>query len=185
LKTTWIDHHSWFIFRTLRVKRFLVWPSISLCLHEANGDSHRPNNVNFSHPWMASPATRSNNVQNVFTHPTHFASHYVLPIFSWSGLELKESISINGQWHIEQCATNSFIQCSTFQKSIGVKCITKINVSKTTNGTLVPCYSGLWVALWGKTLEHHKHWFCVDNLNRCVGGIMWKCVVVRSQVPMF
>ncbi len=64
--------------------------------HGANGDSHRPNNVNFSHPWMASPATSSNNVQNVPTHPMPFASHYVLPIFSWGGLEIKDIISING-----------------------------------------------------------------------------------------
>jgi hypothetical protein len=47
------------------------------CPHGANGDSHRPNNVNFS-----LPAIGSNNVQNVPTHPMPFASHYVLPIFS-------------------------------------------------------------------------------------------------------
>jgi hypothetical protein len=83
------------------------------CLHGENGDSHRPNNESFFHPWLASPATSSNNVQNVPTHPTPFASHYILPIFSWSGLELKEINSINGPWHIEQCTTNSFILCST------------------------------------------------------------------------
>jgi hypothetical protein len=64
--------------------------------HGANGDSHKLNNVNFSHLWMSSPTTGSNNVQNVPTHPMSFTSHYILPIFSQGGLELKEIIFING-----------------------------------------------------------------------------------------
>jgi hypothetical protein len=96
---------------------------------------------------MASLATNSNNVQNVPTHPTPFALHYILPIFLQGGLELKEIISINGQWHIEQCVTNFFIQCLTLQNNIRVKCITKINDFKTINRTLAPCYLAFWVGL--------------------------------------
>jgi hypothetical protein len=32
-------------------------------------------------------------------------------------------------------------------------------------------------------LENHKHWFCSDDLNRCIGGTSLKFVVAKLVVP--
>jgi len=37
----------------------------------------------------------------------------LLPLVFQGGLELKESIYVDGQWHIEHCSPNFAIQCST------------------------------------------------------------------------
>jgi hypothetical protein len=106
----------------------------------------------------------------------------LLPLVSQGGLKLKENICVDGQWRIERCPTNSTIQCFTLHKTIGLKCKTMINFYKSINGILIPCYSGFWVQYHNRSFKHHKHWFCSDDFNHCVGGTTWKFVVVQVRL---
>jgi hypothetical protein len=99
-----------------------------------------------------------------------FGSNNLLPLVFRGGLELKENICVDGQWHIERCRPNFAIQCFTLQKTIGLKCKTMINFYKSINGTLAPCYLGFWVRYHSISFECHKHWFCHDDFSHCVGG---------------
>jgi len=44
------------------------------------------------------------------------------------------------------------------------------------NVTHVPCYLGIWVQFHNRSFEHHKHWFCPNDLNHCVNGTTRKYV---------
>jgi hypothetical protein len=66
----------------------------------------------------------------------------LLPFLSWSGMELKENICVDGQWHLECCPSKYAIQCFALQKITTSKCKARIDFSKLVNGTLAPCYLG-------------------------------------------
>jgi hypothetical protein len=68
-------------------------------------------------------------------------SNKLLPLVSYGGLELKESICVDGQWCIERCPPNFAIQCFAPQKTMTLKCKARINLSNSISGTLAPCYS--------------------------------------------
>jgi hypothetical protein len=34
------------------------------------------------------------------------------------------------------------------------------------------------------SLEHHKHWFCLDDLSHCISGTLLKFAVVKHVVPI-
>jgi len=52
-----------------------------------------------------------------------------------------------------------------------------------TRGNLVPYHSRFWVQFHIRTLEHHKHWICSDDLSRNVGGTTQKYTITRLKVP--
>ncbi len=76
----------------------------------ANNDSHHPNYVNFSHPWVTIPNVEPNIVDNVHMQepPSNFSK--LLPLVSHGGLKLKGSICIVDKWRIKHCPPNSEIQ---------------------------------------------------------------------------
>jgi len=86
-----------------------------------------------------------------------FGPYNLLLLVYQSGLELRETICVDSHWHIERCPSNFAIQYSTFQKTIGLKCKTRINLYKSVSGTFVPCYSSLWVEYHNGLFKHHKH----------------------------
>jgi hypothetical protein len=96
---------------------------------------------------------------------------------------VKESICVDGQWHIERYPPKSAVQCFAFQKTTALKCKARINIYKSISGILGLCYSSFWVEYHNGSLEHHKHWFCLDDLNYYVGGITRKFIIVRLVVP--
>jgi hypothetical protein len=63
-------------------------------------------------------------------------------------------------------------------------CKKRINIYKSINGIHVPCYLGFWVEYHSRSLKHHKHWFCPNDLNHCVGGIVWNFAVAKLVVPI-
>jgi hypothetical protein len=67
---------------------------------------------------------------------------------------------------------------------MALKCKTRINFYKFVSGTHVPHYLGLWVQYHNKSLKHHKHWFCLDGLSRCINGTTQKFIVDRHVVPI-
>jgi hypothetical protein len=116
-----------------------------------------------------------------------FNNHPLVPricyiwILKWLGIKRKYLY----WWPMEywMYPPNFIIQCSSLQKTMVFKCKARINLYKFVNGTFAPCYSCLWVQYHNESLKHHKHWFCFDDLNHCVGR-MWKFVVVRPIVPI-
>ncbi len=77
-----------------------------------NNDSHCLDHVNFSCPWVTIPTVEPNIVNDVHMQQQPFNSSKLLPLVFRSGLELKENICVDGQWHIERCPPNFAIQCS-------------------------------------------------------------------------
>jgi hypothetical protein len=47
---------------------------------------------------------------------------------------------------------------------------------------LAPCYLDLLVEYHIGSLEHHKHWFCANDTNRCIDGTKWKFAIIRPIV---
>ncbi len=128
-----------------------------------NNDSHCPNHVNFSHPWIIVLIAKPNIVNNVHMQQPPSSSSKLLPLVSRGGLELKESVCVNNQWHIEHCPPNSIIQCSTLQRTTMLKCKAMINLYKSINGTPPPCYLGFCVQYHNGSLKNHNHCFCPDD----------------------
>jgi len=64
-----------------------------------------------------------------------------------------------------------------------VRCKTRINLYKSISATPVSRYLGFWVQYHNESLEHHKHWFCRDDFDRCVHGTTQKYVITRPIVP--
>jgi hypothetical protein len=146
-------------------------------------DSHRLDCVNFFHPKVIVPIVVPNNVKDVRMQQLPFGSRNLIPLVSWSGLELKVSIYVDGQKHIEHCPPNFIIQCFAFQKTIGLKWKTRINLYKFISGTHAPCYSSFWVQYHSRSLKHHKHQFCPNDFSHCIGGTTQKIVISRHVVP--
>ncbi len=106
----------------------------------------------------------------------------LLPLVFQNGLELKDNICVNCQWHTERCPPNFVLQCFTLQKTIRFKCKARINLYKSVSETPAPRYSSLWVEYCSGTLEHYKHWFCPNDLTCCVGGTTRKFAIVRLAI---
>jgi hypothetical protein len=58
------------------------------------------------------------------------------------------------------------MQCSTLQINMNVKCITNINTHKMTTWDPNSMLLWFWVQFRTKALQHHKHWFCSNDLSR-------------------
>jgi hypothetical protein len=83
---------------------------------------HHPDDVNFSHPWVIIFIVGPNIIKDVCLQQSPPSSNNLQPLFFQGGLEMKEIICVDDQWHIECYPPNSSIQCSTLQKIIGLKC---------------------------------------------------------------
>ncbi len=168
---THLGHLSQISFCTLKEKRCLGLSRDLLIVLQAQMKIPIVLTVNFSRPWVYVPIVEPNVVEDVHIQQSPSSSNDLLPLLSWSGMELKENICVDGQWHIEYCPPKFVIQCSTFQKIMALKCKAMINLYKLVNGTFAPCYLGLWVEYHSKSLKHHNHWFCPNDLNHYVGGV--------------
>ncbi len=135
---------------------FAMWPTNS-CPPSIDNDSHHFNHVNFSCPRVIILNLVPNNVKDVHMQQPPLGPCNLLLLLYKSGLELKETISVDNKWRIECSPPNFAIQCSTFQKTIVLKCKTTINLYEYVSGTFVPCYSSLWVEYHNGSLQHHKH----------------------------
>jgi hypothetical protein len=130
------------------------------------------------------PACHPNSVNDLHVHGSPCVTQKYVSYFFQSGIVVNEIMCGDEVWHIDYCPPNFIMQCSALQKNIDVKCTWNINTYKTTFGTPIPCYSGLWAQFQFGSLEHHKHWFYLDDFNRCVGGFPWKYIIARSHVSI-
>ncbi len=109
-----------------------------------NDELHIPNCMNFSCHHVAIFTCHHNNVDNLHIHGSPCVRQNMFPIFSQGGIVVSEITCEDGLRHIDKCHFSSTVQCSTLQKTIGVKCIGKINIHKITFGTLASHYFGFW-----------------------------------------
>ncbi len=109
------------------------------CPPNPDTNSHHPNFLNFFYPRVTILVIEPNIVDDVHMQQPPFSSNKLLPLGSWSGLELKENICVDSQWHIEGCPPSFVIQCFALQKTTTFKCKARINLCKYVNGIPTPC----------------------------------------------
>jgi hypothetical protein len=112
----------------------------------------------------------SNIMDDVHMQQQPSSSNKLQPLVFQGGLELKENICVDDQWWIECCPPNYAIQCFALQKTMVLKCKARINLCKFISGTPASCYSSFWVQYHSRSLKHHKHWFCPNDLSCCING---------------
>ena len=140
-----------------------------------DGDSHRPDKVNFSQPRVQ---TKSR------TAYTDFAAASVagadkdkLPHVT-TVLEFDYDMS---QWHIARISHRSSCKCHVQQAATNVKCTARI--AKGSKGTPAPTYRGRRTEYNGNREIVTDFWFCLDDIERCVNDSKRSWVLDWPQVP--
>jgi hypothetical protein len=100
------------------------------CPPSINKHSHHPNHVNFYHPWVFVLVLEPNFVKDVDIQQLPFGFSDLLPLLSQDGLELKKNIYVDGQWSIVCYPPKYATQCSSFQKTMTLKCKANVNIYK-------------------------------------------------------
>jgi len=100
---------------------------------KSEGDFHKHNCVNFSHPHVNHTIARlSVEIEQLGVNQTQ------------GDVEFLEAPCGDGVWHIERCPCMLHVQCSTLQKSTKHFCVTRIITKPTYVGVPTLTYSGLW-----------------------------------------
>jgi hypothetical protein len=140
-----------------------------------DGDSHRPDNVNFSQPRMQ---TRSKTAHTEFAGASVAgADKDELPHVT-TALESDCDMS---QWHIARISHKSSYKCHAQQRATNVKCTARI--AKGSKGTPAPTYRGRKTQYGGTKEIVTDFWFCPNDIERCVKGSKCSWVLDWPQVP--
>jgi hypothetical protein len=141
----------------------------------SEGDSHRPDKVNFSQPRVMTRSIRNPceiiqdaETEGVLAHSTHVTSAL-------------ESDCDTSQWHIARLSHKSACKCHAQQRGSNIKCVSKI--AKGSKGTPAPTYRGRKKQYNGNKEIFTDFWFCVDDIHRCVRGSKRPRVIDWPQVP--
>jgi hypothetical protein len=140
-----------------------------------DGDSHRPDKVNFSQPQVQ---TRSRTAHTEFAGASVAgADKDELPHVT-TALESDCDMS---QWHIARISHRSNCKCHAQQAATNVKCTARI--AKGSKGTPAPTYRGRKTEYGGSKEIVTDFWFCPDDIERCVKGSKCSWVLDWPQVP--
>jgi hypothetical protein len=141
-----------------------------------DGDSHRPDKVNFSQPRVQ---TRSRTAHiEVAGASVAGADEDELPHVTTT----LESDCNMSQWHIARILHRSSCKCHAQQAATNVKCTARI--AKGSKGTPAPAYRGRRTEYGGnKKIVNTDFWFCLDDIERCVKGSKRSWVLDWPQVP--
>jgi hypothetical protein len=100
----------------------------------SQGDSHRHDHVNFSHPRV-----------------NHIIANSSVDVEQPIANQIQEDIEVleipcdDGVWHIERCPPTLHVQCSKLQKFTKHSCATRIIIKLISIIVLALTYSGLWI----------------------------------------
>jgi len=72
-------------------------------------------------------------------------------------------------WCIECCLISSHVQCFMLHKIILQPCKAWIILKKIIFNVCAPRYGGWLAPHIGGLPQIHKFWFCLDDINQCVG----------------
>jgi hypothetical protein len=127
-----------------------------------DGDSHRPDKVNFSQPRVQ---TRSKTAHTEFAGASVAGAdkdelHHVTTTL--------ESDCNMSQWHIARISHRSSCKCHAQQRGTDVKCTARI--AKGSKSTVAPIYRGRKIQYGGFKVIVTDFWFCPDDIERYVKG---------------
>jgi hypothetical protein len=140
-----------------------------------DGDSHKPNKVNFSQPRVQ---TRSR------------IAHTEVAGASVAGDDKDELLHVTttlefdcdmSQWHIARISHISSCKCHAQQATTNFKCTARI--AKGSKGIAAPTYQGKNTQYGGTKVIVSDFWFCPDDIERCVKGSKRSWVLDWPQVP--
>ena len=158
------------------------------------GESHRPDKVNFSRPRIATRSIRANH-----------ASYSLPDVVEELSSELQEDQTPNNQgttsdvgraghvsavhetscketkWHIARLPKTSAKACFAQQAITKKKCEAKIIQGN--KSTAAPTYTGVMQNTYKKRPETMEFFFCNDDIKCCVKGTKRKWVQSRPNIP--
>jgi hypothetical protein len=140
-----------------------------------DGDSHRPDKVNFSQPPVQ---TRSKTAYTEFAGASVAgADKDELPHVT-TALEFDCDMS---QWHIARISYRSSCKCHAQQRGTDIKCTTRI--AKGSKGIAAPTYRGRKTQYGGSKVIVMDFWFFPDDIERCVKGTKCSWILDWPQEP--
>ena len=138
----------------------------------SEGDSHRHDKVNFSHPRVQTRSTRAR---------TEAGSSYVVTTSTESppsnlphATSILETECNPLQWHIARCK-KATKKCHGVQVGQKKKCGALV-CKDSKKGTPAPTYNGRMTEYGSKAVINFDFWFCSDDIMRCVHGSKCKWV---------
>jgi hypothetical protein len=140
-----------------------------------DGDSHRPDKVNFSQPRVQ---TRSR------TAHTKVAGASVAGVDNDELPHVTTTLESNcdmSQWHIARISHRSSCKCHAQQAATNLKCTARI--AKGSKSTAAPTYRGRNIQYGGTKVIVSDFWFCPDDIELCVKGNKRSWVLNWPQVP--
>ena len=136
----------------------------------SEGDSHRPDKVNFSHPRVQSKSTNVPPIRGEHSNsPMPHVKHVL------------ETDCDPSEWHIARISVKSKRKCHAIQAETEIKC--KMFIARGARATAAPLYRGQKREFKGTRVETDEFWFCPDDIHRCVMGPRRSHVLSRPQVP--
>ena len=138
-------------------------------------DSHRLDKVNFSQPRVRTRSTKGSEEPLESNGPRieDNLPQYVTRAF--------ESDCDTSKWHIARISHKSNARCSAQQRTLNMKCMSKIAKGK--KGTVAPTYRGQKQEYGTKHEVIVDFWFCWDNIQRCMKGTKKKWIIDWFPVP--
>jgi len=138
----------------------------------SEGDSHRPDKVNFSHPRVQ---TRSAAARQ--TAQETLDSEALVP-FTSHVLETDCDVT---KWHIARITQKSKKRCHAVQANNNSKC--QMLIVRGGKATAAPTYRGLKQKFRAEGSDTEDFWFCPDQIARCVMGPKRGFVITRPEIP--
>ena len=140
----------------------------------SEGDSHRPDKVNFSHPRVqtrsASARVQLQPIPEV-TSPMPHVTH------------VQETDCNVHEWHIARISHKAKNKCHAVQAQTNIRC--KMVIAKGGKATAAPTYKGERQVPTFRGARHKTEdfWFCPDQIARCVMGPKRGHVLTRPNIP--
>ena len=136
----------------------------------SEGDSHRPDKVNFSHPRVQLRSIEVPQAIPIHASPPKRHVKHVL-----------ETDCNLSDWHIARISVKSKRKCHAIQSETEDKC--KMIIVRGSKATAAPMYVGQKREFKGTRVETDEFWFCPDDIKRCVMGPRRSHVLSRPQIP--
>jgi hypothetical protein len=158
------------------------------------GESHRPDKVNFSRPRIATRSMRANHASCSLPDVVEELSPDLQEDQAPNNLgspvdvgrpghvtEIHEIVYMETEWHIARLPKTSAKACFTQQAITKKKC--KAKIVQGNKPTAAPTYTGVMQNAHKKRLEVKEFFFYNDNIEHCIKGTKQKWVQSRPNIP--
>jgi hypothetical protein len=158
------------------------------------GESHRPDKVNFSRPRIATRSSRANHASCSLPDVVEEVSPELQEDQAPNNLGTAGDVGRPGhvtavhktackktEWHIARLPKTSAKACFAQQAITKKKC--KAKIVQGNKPTATPTYTGVMQNAHKKRPEVMEFFFCNDDIERCVKGTKRKWVQSRPDIP--